>query len=182
MRMAVVIVAAMVLPGCYSLSMYQTPEKVAAATVVEYDEYEGTTWVKAPLVWFQPWSRSHTAMLRTLITESGDRTNQLYVIYEYVDWAFLDRAADRQNNVFKTLVVSRNVDGYGISEHVAVEIPDEYIKEAAIAGIDIQLSGQRDRTVVKLPPHYVQGFIAKLNAVIGEPVAEPGALAAVSDE
>ena len=160
--------------GCYSLSMYRTPEKITAASTVEHDEYEGSTWVKAPLVWYGAWSSSK-CRLRTLITRAGARTNQLHVLYEDVDWAFLDRANDRRGDRLRTLVLRRNADTYGITEQVAVELTDAYLKDAAIAGLDIQLRGNAGQTVVRLPPHYVQGFLAKLATIRNEPPLSPPA-------
>ena len=157
--------------GCHSLSMYRTPEKVTAASTVELDEYEGSTWVKAPLVWYGAWS-SNKCRLRTLITRAGAITNQLYIVYENVDWAFLDRANDRRGDRLRTLVLRRNADTYGITERVAVELTDAHLKDAAIAGLDIQVSGQAGQTVVRLPPHYVEGFLAKLSIITNEPTAE----------
>ena len=205
MRMAAVVLAAsMVLPGCYSLSRYPTAERVTRATTVEHDEYEDTTLVKAPEVWYAMPSRAHTARLEILIPGTGSHTTRLCVYYEGVvldgGAALLDRATDRQGNHLETIVIERQVDyigatvpglGYGVNyqtsygrttERVAVELPDGYLQRSVEAGLDIQLKGQRGSTVVKLPPHYVQGFLAKLNAVLGEPAAEPGALAAVPNE
>lgn len=176
-----VIAALLILPGCYSLANYRTAEKVAAATTVEHDEYEHTVWVKAPEVWYDEsewkggkgdWDR---AFMRTLIsTRNGalSTTHQLYVIFYDLGWAFLERATDRQGRRLETTVISRDVRDYGtISEHVAVELPDEYLHQAAIDGLDIQVSGQRGRTVVKLPPHYVQGFLSKLESAAPVTVA-----------
>lgn len=158
--------------GCYSLSMYRTPEKVTAGSTVEYDEYEGSTWVKAPLVWYEAfqfkqgdWSKCR---LRTLIARSGARTNQLHVLYEHVNWAFLNRAHDRSGDRLPTRLLGKDVHAVGITEQVAVELTDAYLKDAAIAGLDIQVSGQTGQTVVRLPPHYVEGFLAKLSTITNE--------------
>ncbi len=165
--------------GCHSLSTYRTSEKVTAASTVERDEYEGTTWVQAPLVWYEDssfkpglWSKCR---LRTLITRAGARTNQLHVLYEHADWAFLDRAHDRRGDRLPTLLLGRNVHASGITEQVAVELTDAHLKDAAIAGLDIKVSGQAGQTVVRLPPHYVQGFLAKLSTIRNEPPLSPPA-------
>lgn len=164
-------------PGCHSLSRYPTREKVAAASTVEHDEYEGSTWVKAPLVWYEAfqfkqgeWSKCR---LRTLITRSGARTNQLHVLYEHVNWAFLNRAHDRRGDRLPTLLLGRDVHAVGITEQVAVELTDADLKDAAVAGLDIQLRGDAGQTVVKLPPHYVEGFLAKLSTITNEPAPFP---------
>ena len=161
--------------GCHSLSRYPTPERVAAASTVERDEYEGTTWVKAPLVWYEAfafkqgeWSKGR---LRTLITRSGARTNQLYVAYEGVVWAFLERAYDRSGDRLPTLQLGMSVHAIGITEEVAVELTDAFLRDAAVAGLDIQLKGNSGHTVVRLPAHYVEGFLAKLSTITTEPIA-----------
>lgn len=159
--------------GCYSLSRYPTAAKVAAASTVEHDEYDGSTWVKAPIVWIQPGSRSHKAMLRALITEAGtSSTRQLYVMYEDVEWAFLERAFDHRGNKLSTVVVARDISGFGVDEHVAVTLTADYLAEATETGLDIQLIGRRGKVVVKLPGHYVKGFLDKLSTA-GSLVAAP---------
>lgn len=175
MRFLLLVTLMLLNAGCYSLSRYSTPERVAAASTVERDEYEGTTWVKAPLVWYEAfwfkageWSRGR---LRTLITRSGARTNQLYVAYEDVVWAFLERAYDRSGDPLRTLQLGRSVHSVGIIEEVAVELTDAFLRDAAVDGLDIQLKGNSGHTVVRLPPHYVEGFLAKLSTITNEPAA-----------
>jgi len=171
MRFLLLVTLLLLNAGCYSLSMYKTSEKVTAASTVEHDEYEGSTWVKAPLVWYEAPRWLSKCRLRTLITRAGARTNQLHVLYEHADWAFLDRANDRRGDRLRTLVLRRNAHASGITEQVAVELTDAYLKDAAIAGLDIQVSGQTGQTVVKLPAHYVEGFLAKLSTITNEPTA-----------
>lgn len=196
MRMAVLLVASIVLPGCYSLSQYPTAEKVAAATVVEHDEYERLTRVKSPEVWYAMPSRAHTARLETVVPATGSPATRLHIYYEGVVLdggpALLDSAVDRDGNHLETTVIERNVDyvgasvpgfGYGVTyqttydrmtERVAVGLPDGYLERVAEAGLDMQLSGETGRrTVVKLPPHYVQGFLAKLETVLPKETDEP---------
>lgn len=163
MRILAIAASLMLLPGCYSLARYGTAEKVAAASTVEHDEYEGTTWVEAPAVWYDAWLNK--CFLRNLTMGGRTRTNQLYVMYERSHWAFLDRAADSEGRTLKTLVIDRSAFGYTIFEDVAVELTDEYLENAARDGLDIQLSGKAGSTVVKLPAHYVRGFLDRVEEI-----------------
>ena len=162
MHGAILVLLTLSAVGCRTI--YDTPQKVTAASAVEHDAYEGTTWIKAPLVSYG--DGFSECFLRTLTTKGGAPTNQLYVIYKPREWVFLDRATDREGKPLRTLVIDRDVSTYAsLSEHVAVELADDYLANAARVGLDIQLRGKSGRTVVRLPPHYVQGFLDKLNAV-----------------
>jgi len=147
------------LPACQTV--YKTAGEVSEATTIEYDAYEKTTWVQGPIVTYSGFS--NRCFLRTLVSDSGVRVNQLYVVYRPSEWAFLERAHDRLGNQLDATVIDRDVSrNASLSEHVAVRLGDAYLEDAADVGLDIQVSGDHGSTVVRLPAHYVHGYLQVL--------------------
>lgn len=158
------------LASCVSQPVYNTAEEVAAATRLERDDYAKTTWVKSPLVRYgRGFDR---CFLRTLVADSGVQLDQLYVIHTPIEWAFLDRANDSDGRALEVTVIDRDVSSsqYGVSlaEHVAVALDREYLQEAAGKGLDIKVRGNHGSTIVVLPPHFVQGYLERLNTFVGQ--------------
>lgn len=175
-------------PTYPTVENYATSDSVAEASSVRRDEYGRKTWITGPELWYSDLPRNSRGeilslkysllesmadkcFLQTGITDEGVSANWLYVIYTSTDWAFLERARDRQGSSLKTTVVDRIVND-GISEHVAVSLTVEYLEMAATEGLDVQLRGKRGSTVVKLPPHYVQGFLTKVRTISAAPAPE----------
>lgn len=166
-----VIAFMLALPGCHSLAQYTTSEKVFDAVQVDYDEYRGTILVTSPVVWYN--ASLGKAHLQTLISRDGYQTNHLYVVPDESrrgrNFVFYPtgRAVDWIGTQLRTQVIDRRVNAHWTSiPHVAVELPDGYLEDASATGIDIQLQGKRNRTVIRLPAHYVRGFVDKLHIVV----------------
>lgn len=160
-RLLFPVIMLMLLNGCGTV--YKTADQVTAATTINRDNYAKHTWIEAPLVGYDQTSRNR-CVLRSLVLDSGARTNQLYVIYRPYKWAFLDRAYDNNGQRLNVLLIGRDVSSYAsLSETVAVQLDDAYLRNAAAKGIDIKVAGNHGGTTVKLPPHYVQGFLVKLD-------------------
>ena len=151
--------------SCVSPTVYDTAQKVTDATQVVRDDYNKTTWIKSPIIQYS--NSFDRCFLRTLVADSGAQVDQLYVSYTPSDWAFLERANDSTGRNLEVTVINRDVSssrfGVSLAEHVAVALSRPYLLEAAQQGIDIKIVGNLGSTVVQLPPHYVQGYLDRLN-------------------
>jgi hypothetical protein len=159
------------LGACVTPPVYDTADKVTAATTIERDDYKKSTWIQSPLVQY---SNSYDrCRLRVYIGDAGAQFDQLYVVYTPSDWAFLERAHDNAGQSLEVTVIDRDVSssryGVSLSEHVAVSLTRSYMVDAAHNGLDIKISGKSGSTVVKLPPHFIQGFLDKVNQHLGQP-------------
>ncbi len=149
---------------CGCLTVYETAQEVTMASTVEHNKYDKYKLIKGPEVRYG--HDFNECFLRTFISENGQQINQLYVMYGANDWAFLDRARDRQGRSLEVNIIDRSVTpSANISEHIAVQLSSSYLEQARQAGIDIQIAGDAGRTIVKLPPHYVDGFLKKVEKV-----------------
>ncbi len=162
--------AILTLGSCVSPTVYDTAQKVTDATQVVRDDYDKTTWIKSPLVRYS--SSFDECFLRTLVADTGVQFDQLYVIYTASDWAFLERANDSAGRNLEVTVINRDVSSsqfaVSLEEHVAVGLDRSYLLDAAQQGIDIKIVGKSGSTVVQLPPHYIQGYVDRLNQYLDQ--------------
>ena len=88
-----------------------------------------------------------------------------YVTYYSNQWAFLESAISHDGTTLTTRGVDREVYGAGsIKEQVVVELPRSYLDAAADdTGLDIRVSGKRDSVIAKVEPHYIRGFLDKVD-------------------
>lgn len=167
------LVASVLLGGC-APTVYRSAEQVTAASTVYRDDYAKYTSIKAPLIGYPgPHTnydvRRAECFLRTVVTDSGARTDQLYLVYVAGDWSFLNRAHDRSGRSLDVIMIDRDIGYSHIEEDVAIVLDDAYLRNAALYGIDIQVAGDRGATTVRVPAHYVKGFLIKLDQFLIEP-------------
>ena len=157
------LLAALPLLGC--APQYRTAADVAKATKVSRDPYSKTVWVNGPDIPYTQYGCSGSYFLRSLATRGGLNAIQLYVTYYSNQWAFLESAISHDGTTLTTRGVDREVYGAGsIKEQVVVELPRSYLDAAADdTGLDIRVSGKRDSVIAKVEPHYIRGFLDKVD-------------------
>lgn len=172
MRLLLTALLAASLASCASLRNappppISSPRAVYDACEVTQDEYTGVRRVESPILKTGRWT--NYVMLRSSSIGSGDPSIQVYVAWSRRgDWIFFDRARDRDRNEMDFVAIDRSLDVGWVVEQFGLNVSREYLEERAETGLDIRAYGQRGVETFRLPPQYVQGFLARLD---GQPPA-----------
>lgn len=144
-------------------------KEAAETTAVSFDQYRKIVDVTGPSQNGGQGGVITFARLRSSFPMNGTwETVQLFVevhIPSWKSWMFLSDAADIDGNRFVVHQISRAVASYGVDEVVAVDLSRRYLQEHAAGGIDMSIAGTGGSVVVKLPSHYVQGFLDELTKI-----------------
>lgn len=162
MRRTVVIGLVALLAGCSTPPANVTSDQVT----VRADQYAGMLWVDAPDIVEMQFPDTVTFRLRGSVGgPAGSAATSLYVQMSGSEWSFLQVALDSSGKELPMRVVDRRVSGGGyVREIVSVGAHRQYLEEHRATGLDIQVRGRRGVVAVKLPPPYVEAFLAKFDA------------------
>lgn len=118
------------------------PDSSEGASVVGGGSYQwhGTSW--------------------NLRTWDSTESCQLYVTVNPREWIFLGQAFDRDGARLDVTQIARDVQRGGyITEIIAVNFTRAYLIEHRTKGLDIRVDGQNGSVTIKVPVHYVDGFL-----------------------
>jgi hypothetical protein len=168
---SILTLAMLALAGCTTASLEGPPNPsiataVTAGTTRKTDQYTKITTITGPEMKFDPSYRGYW-MLRFVTAKASDGevlgTYQLYVSYWAQDWAFLDRAHDRDGTSLELISIDRDVRN-GISEIVGITVTRAYLEAHRGTGIDIRIDGKRENWNVLVPGYYIDGFLQALES------------------
>ncbi|MEI7443252.1 MAG: hypothetical protein WCK28_00040 [Burkholderiales bacterium] len=146
----------------------------ADQVTVRADQYAGMLWVDAPDIVELQFPDTVTFRLRGSVGgPAGSAATSLYVQFSGSEWSFLQAAFDSSGKMLPMRVVDRRASGGGIvREVVSVGAHRQYLEEHRATGLDIEVRGRRGKVAVKLPPAYVEAFLAKFDAAAAAPAAK----------
>ncbi len=112
-------------------------------------------------------------MLRRSSSTTGSSEisiNQLYFSVSTAEWMFLN-AAYSEGRSFPLTQIARQVIGCGqygctLQEDVAINLTLEQVREFAVRGFVVQLTGNRGRRVVTIPSTFFKGFLDGANLTL----------------
>lgn len=130
----------------------------------------GTSILETPRF---PDTGPHLATLRATARSRGSRIGadiELAVRAEFSDYSFLDRVSFSNDRAFPLVVEKREVEDCGTSdpslcnvhEYVAVKLSRDFLKSKRASGFSAKLWGRRDSVVIKVPPEYIEGLLARM--------------------
>ena len=83
-------------------------------------------------------------------------------------WAFWGEAFDQNGARLPVEKLASEVGQGGITyELVEVKLTREYLETSASSGVKIRVDGKRASQIINLPPAYILGFLAKVDAADG---------------
>jgi len=132
--------------------------------------HSGTKTLETPAI---PDTGAHQATLRATGRARGRRVGaeiELAVRAEFDDFSFLDRVSFTSKRVFPLTVVKREVEDCGttdkslcdVHEFVTVKLSRNYLSSKRASGFNVKLWGRRDSVVLFVPPHYIEGLLARM--------------------
>ena len=174
----VVAVTALALSGCMSLTRQDylgaavDPADYAAVRAgIERtaDPHKGVINIRAPSAYYKAEMSDGAYLLRATRAPDGSLVNlQLYIKAQLIDWAFIDRAWSRGEQLDLT-EVSRHAGGYysglaGVQEDVAINLTPEQLGEYARRGLETKIEGNQGSAVISVPATYFRAFRDALTA------------------
>lgn len=161
-RIGLTVLVAGLVAGCATPPAEVTSDQVT----VRADQYANALWVDAPAVVEVQFPDTVTFRLRGSVGgPAGTASTSLYVQMSSSEWSFLQVALDSTGKTLPMRVVDRRVSGGGfVREIVSVGAHRQYLEEHRATGLDIEVRGRRGKVAVKLPPAYVEAFLAKFDA------------------
>jgi membrane-associated protease RseP (regulator of RpoE activity) len=153
------------LSGCANTS---DPRAIAEATKVSYDPYTKSTSVFGDMVQETDFPNILSYRLRAGIQKDAQSFVQLYVTYwSQSGWYFLSSANDIDGIALPVIQIDREVQTNAtVEETVAVSLSRSHLDSHKSSGLNIRLTGQRGSVIVKVPPAYIVGFLAKFDTVL----------------
>lgn len=141
--------------------------------------HAGTKVLETPAM---PDTGDHRATLRATAQTRGRKIGaniELVIRAEFEDFSFLDRVSFASGRAFPLTVVKRETVDCGttdkslcnVHEHVSVKLSRDYLLKKRAAGFNVKLWGRRDSVLLFVPPHYVEGLLARMENRAPENVA-----------
>jgi hypothetical protein len=132
--------------------------------------HAGTKVLETPTI---PDTGEHQARLRATARTRGSRIGadiELAIRAEFDDFSFLDRVSFASGRAFPLTVVKREIDDCGttdkslcnVYEYVTVRLSRKYLLSKRASGFNVKLWGRRDSVVLFVPPHYIEGLLARM--------------------
>jgi hypothetical protein len=132
--------------------------------------HSGTKTLETPAI---PDTGAHQARLRATGRARGRRVGaeiELAVRAEFDDFSFLDRVSFASKRAFPLTLVKREVEDCGttdrslcnVHEFVTVKLSRKYLSSKRASGFNVKLWGRRDSVVLFVPPHYIEGLLARM--------------------
>ncbi|MAG30272.1 MAG: hypothetical protein CL908_05175 [Deltaproteobacteria bacterium] len=145
--------------------------------------HAGTKVLETPAI---PDTGQHLAHLRATAHTRGKRIGadvELVVRAEFDDFSFLDRVSFTSGRAFPLTVVKRETEDCGttdrslcnVHEHLTVKLSRDYLKSKRLSGFNVKLWGRRDSVVLFVPPHYIEGLLARMENRTPEAIAASAA-------
>jgi hypothetical protein len=165
----------LLLAGCAATQL-NSAEAVYAGTEITRDTYKGTTWIVSPGSSSVVQSKNGTGYvfedvyLRVLASAKPEPLYQLYMDATCREWKFFDRLYDSRGNRLDFVSIDRRVDSSGASvrEIFAANLTRQYLDTARFSGLNVKAVGSRGEHVFTLPPHYVVGFLNRVDSFLGK--------------
>jgi len=146
-------------------------EKNASACVVEKDNYQKTTIIKAPAIGLP----RGEMFLRCVIGKSGVPIYQLFVHVHRTSnqgWAFFEKAYDSGGTEHEVTVIRRDAfNGGSVDESVGVNFSHAELAAIGNGGIDLKLIGKNDEQVLRVPSSSIKGFLQRVDTELTPAVA-----------
>lgn len=106
------------------------------------------------------------ASVRGFVADSGVESMQIFVYYSGDGWKFFSSAVDIDGQALPFTPIDRQVNrATNITEQFAAELTRPYLLAHRATGLDMRFDGKNGSLVVKLPPTFVQSFLAKLEEI-----------------
>ncbi len=132
--------------------------------------HAGTKVLETPPI---PDTGHHRATLRATAQTRGRKIGadvELVIRAEFADFSFLDRVSFASGRAFPLTVVKRETEDCGttdkslcnVHEHVTVKLSREYLLGKRNDGFNVKLWGRRDSVLLFVPPHYIEGLLARM--------------------
>jgi len=131
-----------------------------------------------------PDTGAHEARLRATARTRGKRVGaeiELTVRAEFEDFSFLDRVSFASGRAFPLTVDKRVTEDCGttdkslcnVHEFVSVKLSRKYLMAKRASGFEVKLWGRRDSVMLHVPPHYIEGLLARMENRTPEDLVEP---------
>lgn len=151
----------LLLVGCGTTG--RDPASVTKATKRTEDKYTGTFTIKSP-----PYRPASNLMRTWTLVATGHvgKPVGLYALQgmmESAGWTFPSSAHDSHGNRLPLMPGYGEVASRTVAEGFTIPIERAYLERAASEGIDIRVDGAM-QIPVKLPPQFVAGFLAAVDA------------------
>lgn len=166
---SVLIILLVATTSCIATKSTNTADDVFLNTSVAVDGYRKTTWIKGPL-FRSSYNITNTIFLRCLVQEENVSFYQLYISDKKQDWRFYNSAYDLKGKKLNFVQIDHEVtSGAMTKEDFAISLTKDYLTENTQTGLNIKIYGKRGDVVLSLPPHYIQGFLRKVEAYTTRP-------------
>ncbi len=143
--------------------------------------HAGTSVLETPPF---PDTGAHQARLRATAHSRGRQIGahiELAVRAEFDDYSFLDRVSfsTSSKRAFPLTVENREPVDCGttdaslcnVYEHVSVKLSRDFLKAKRVTGFHAKLWGRRDSVLIRIPPEYIEGLLARMENRAPQPVA-----------
>lgn len=150
-----------------------TAEWVSQSSSTELDDYRQTASVRAPeleeAVAARP-GEHYRVHLRGVSAKNGAETFQVYVASHLLgDWHNFRAAKDQDGIPFAVHKITRKqkcdeVQGCVFYEHFGLAVSRDYLKARIRKGIELTVTGPSSEMLVRVPPEYVVGFLARFDS------------------
>ena len=142
--------------------------------------HAGTSVLETPPF---PDTGAHRARLRATAHSRGRRIGahiELAVRAELPDYSFLDRVSfsTSSQRAFPLQVEKREPVDCGttdtslcnVYEHVSVKLSRDFLKSKRTTGFHAKLWGRRDSVLIRIPPEYIEGLLARMENRAPQPM------------
>ena len=142
--------------------------------------HAGTKVLETPTI---PDTGEHQARLRATAHTRGKRIGaeiELAIRAEFEDFSFLDRVSFASGRAFPLTTVKREIEDCGttdkslcnVHEYVTVRLSRNYLLSKRASGFNVKLWGRRDSVVLFVPPHYIEGLLARMEKRTPQVISE----------
>lgn len=158
------------LTGCATMDAIKEPtdyNSVYSRVKLSQDAYVGTRRYIAPTIDLIPVKfGTFGFMIGTLDLVKKDQAERYCIttISHNKEWAFFEKAYDRNQKVFNVKSVDRRTstlfNEVSVQEEDCIEVDKKYLNDAIENnGIDLKVIGKNKSVVFKIPSYYIKGFL-----------------------
>jgi hypothetical protein len=168
-RMTQMLLALLVLCLTNCTTVVNTKESAANRCTIENDNYKKYTLVRSQPYIIPGVFNCTFELIAQRDFAGGDITYGMWLdTYNSYGWSFYETATDSEGRELPLSTMSTQIGGEGATmENLKVLFPENYLQTHMIAGCDIRVDGQRNRLLVKIPPHVVTGFLDRVKQQFG---------------
>lgn len=165
-----VVLLSLTISGCATMEAIKEPRdynSVYSRVKLSQDSYIGTRSYIAPTVDLIPVKFGVSGfMVGTLDLVKKGTAEQYCIttIYQNKDWAFFDKAYDKNQNLLQVKNINRRTstmfNEVYVLEEDCIEVNRKYL-ESSIQdnGIDLKLVGKNRAVTFQIPGYYIKGFL-----------------------